>query len=196
MSNCHPAFMSSLVPLQYWANSQSQRELWHPWWYGGSQQEKWLGSGFFFCCSCCSATPEGWGFMCSSDLSVWSLLVLPVFANHSSVNQIKIFPNLIWKRKRIASNDLSWQGRMIKTSVLWSVTRRPHCSHCAVIICCDSRTLILANNKNSAGPSGSMADSQSKLETATRKRRDIARCWTKLWRVERLRRKKIWGVEV
>lgn len=83
---------------------------------------------------------------CSSGLSV----VLPVFANHSSVNQIQI-SNLIWKCRRVVSNDLSWQWRMIKRSALWSVTWRPHCSHCAVIICCDSRTSILANHKNCSG---------------------------------------------
>lgn len=33
------------------------------------------------------------------------------------------------------------------------MTQRPHCSHYALIICCDSRSSILANNKHSAGPS-------------------------------------------
>lgn len=33
------------------------------------------------------------------------------------------------------------------------MTQRPHCSHHGLIICCDSRSSILANNKHSAGPS-------------------------------------------
>lgn len=33
------------------------------------------------------------------------------------------------------------------------MTQRPHCSHYALIICCDSRSSILANNKHPAGPS-------------------------------------------
>lgn len=33
------------------------------------------------------------------------------------------------------------------------MTQRPHCSHYALIICCDSRSSILASNKHSAGPS-------------------------------------------
>lgn len=33
------------------------------------------------------------------------------------------------------------------------MTQRPHCSLYALIICCDSRSSVLANNKHSAGPS-------------------------------------------